>query len=178
VNEVTTSVLGARAVIETRAAGDARARGAYARADALVPSGPVRAIDPTRPRFPAVDGKAAKPEDDGNAVKTQDGGNTARVGEAAARFTQSDNGAAAPPTDDGSQQGARGPGLLGALTNFLARVFGQSGDGDNAAPSSVLSGLRTYARNAAVMTTEPTGVEVSSPGFPRLSSGRALDLTV
>lgn len=168
-NEVTTSVLGARAVIDARVEADARARGAdmrargaYARAEALVPPGPVRAIDPVRPRFSEVDG--------GKAAETAEAASPSV--EAETRAEASERTAA-----DGAQT-ARGPGLLGALTNFLARVFGQSGEADSVAPSAVLSGLRAYAPGAAAMAGDPAGVEISSPGFPRLSSGRALDLTV
>lgn len=146
-NEVTSSVLDARSVL------DGRAAGAYARAEALVPPGPVRPADAVRPRFAVSDGDKA-----------------AKAGAAATADT-ADN-----PASEPLAAGTPRSGLLGALTNFLARVFAQEGGAD-AATAPAASGLRAYAR-AAATPAEPAGVEIASPGFPRLSSGRALDLTV
>lgn len=137
------------------------AAGAYARADSLVVTIPVRPTDPTRPRFQVRDQVAAD----------QTGGQVADE---------------LPPDDQSSGSGGQGAaargarggvGLLGAVTSFLARMFAQS---DTDAPSAPMrTGAQAYARasSAAAVAAFDT-VDIVSPSFPRLSSGRALDLTV
>lgn len=142
-------------VVEARAGVEARAAGAYARAETLTPARPV---EPVRPEFRV-------PEGDG-AAKT----GKAWVAESADR---------AAPEAGARPRGESGPGLLGALTNFLARAFGQPTEAEGLQASSRLAGLRTYARFAVGKGgTEQAGVELMSPSLPRLSSGRALDLSV
>lgn len=150
-NEVTSSVLDVRASVNVRATG------AYARAEGLVPPGPVRPIDAVRPRFTVQDGdKPAKVADAPESAEAAENG---------------PDGAAAV-----AARGGRGPGLLGALTNFLSRMFAQ--ETESGADVVAASGLRAYARAAAKAAVESPGIEVASPGFPRLSSGRAVDLTI
>ena len=68
---------------------------------------------------------------------------------------------------------------MGAVTSFLARMFAQPEPDAAAASSSAQAGALAYARTAAsVPFGNYNDAEVLSPNFPRLSSGRALDLTV
>lgn len=138
------------------------AAGAYAQAERLAVSIPVRAIDPARQRFQVRDQVAA--------------------GEAPVQSRiESDADGESPAQSAGRQGGgARGGfGLLGAFTSFLARMFAQPESG-SASTVAVATGAQAYARtaNATAMTGDFGAAEVLSPSFPRLSSGRAVDLTV
>lgn len=137
---------------------EARAAGAYARSEALASS--VRATDPVRPRF-AIGGAAPKP------------GRASPLGEAA-----SDPAAPAITVEGEFGASRSGPGLLGALTNFLARVFAQAPETATGQASSRLAGLRAYAQSGVAALSGETAVEVMTPSLPRLSSGRTLDLSV
>ncbi|MCR6633118.1 MAG: hypothetical protein NVV74_25465 [Magnetospirillum sp.] len=147
------------------------AAGAYARADTLVATLPVRAIDPTRPRFQmgdevAGDEKAAKARPQGEAADATDADGTA------GSFDRTQE---RPATG----WGRTGFGLLGAFTSFLARVFSQSDAGQVTAGASLRSGLQAYARAAGTSAADETGgAEILPPSFPRLASGRRVDLTV
>lgn len=142
------------------------AAGAYAQADRLVVSIPVRAIDPARKRFEieerAAAGQApAKPRDESGEAD----------GEAA-------SGGARGQLTGG--WGKAGFGLLGAFTSFLTRVFAQTAESAATAISpSIQAGIQAYSRAVGNAAPEPSGgVEVLPPGYQRLSSGRAIDLTV
>ncbi|MBC7953396.1 MAG: hypothetical protein H7Z12_16445 [Rhodospirillaceae bacterium] len=140
--------------------------GAYARAAMLGPAIPVRAIDPTRQRF-QVKGEAEQ-------AKTQ-----SEV--AQSPVDQSDEQAVFSTNGDQSGGSSRGGfGLLGAFTSFLVRMFAQQPDSEAAAPATttVQAGIQAYARSAGPLPANENGVEVMSPSFPRLSSGRAVDLSV
>lgn len=159
-NEVTGSGLDARAGFDARGV-DARAAGAYARAEALAASAP---IEPVRPGFRILDG-------DGPA----------KTGQARPQAAGTDPHRGAPATEAGGERprAENGPGLLGALTNFLARAFGQPTETDGAQASARLAAVRSYAQSAVgKVGTERTGVELISPSLPTLSSGRTLDLSV
>ncbi|HTH16222.1 MAG TPA: hypothetical protein VL974_06185 [Magnetospirillum sp.] len=135
------------------------AAGAYARADMLVSTLPVRAIDPTRQRFQVGDQVAP----DEAPVQPQ------------ADATESDGSSS---QGKATGWGKAGFGLLGAFTSFLARVFAQSDTEAVSAAGSVRSGLEAYARAARTASPDIGNAEIIPPDFPRLSSGRALDLTV
>jgi hypothetical protein len=124
----------------------------------------VRPADITKPRFEVGD---------------QDASSRARA--AARQFS--------PDNDDSQQEGYAQPeaatgrssqGLVGALTSFVAKLLGQTSQSEGVPPSSVLAGARAYAsasnRGQAVASEQRT--EVVSPFFPRLSSGRVLDLNI
>lgn len=143
------------------------AAGAYAQADRLVVSIPVRAIDPTRQRFEVEDQDAA-----GQAPAK-----TRRESEEA--DGQSASGGGEAPLTGGWRRG--GFGLLGAFTSFLTRVFAQATESAAAgASTSAQAGIQAYSR-AASSSAGPQqngAVEILSPAYQRLSSGRAIDLTV
>lgn len=127
----------------------------------LGPAIPVRTIDPARQRF------QLKPE--AEQAKTQ-----SEVAQSAA--DQADEQALFSST--GNTPSRSGFGLLGAFTSFLARMFAQP-EAEAAAPSaSVQAGIQAYTRSAGPVPVNEDGVEVMPPSFPRLSSGRAVDLTV
>lgn len=151
------------------------AAGAYARAEQLVVAVPVRAIDPTRRRFQLDDESVAKKSVDQSRADGDE--------QSGASFQQD---AAVSPARSGF-------GLLGGLTSFFARFFGQSataksgaeagaGQSDANQPvaaASMRAGIQAYARTATASALNQAGAfEVFSPSFPRLSSGRALDLTI
>ena len=148
------------------------AAGAYARSERLAAESiPVRAIDPTRRRFQVDDQTAAKQ----TAAQTRPEPESADAdGQSASAFGGGKSGG-----------GWGGGGLLGAVTSFLARMFAQPETGSAVASSSAQAqvqaqaGALAYARTAAnVPFGNYNDAEVLSPNFPRLSSGRALDLTV
>lgn len=144
------------------------AAGAYAQADRLAVTIPVRAIDPTRQRFQVEDQATAQEAPD----KARANGDAAADGEVPSS-TQGKSDSQGKPASGGG-----GFGLLGAVTSFLARMFGQSDASQATATASVSSGVQAYARAAGAGLTDSNGAEVLSPSFPRLSSGRAVDLTV
>lgn len=140
---------------------DNQAAGAYARADALAV--PVRPVSPgqSRPKFDLGDlGQVARPPVRPERVEAKD--NPAADAKA---FPQ----AAAP---------ARNPAGTGGFSAFLAQSIAQ--DDGNAVPpqSAFLAGSRAYARQSGqpAAAAAPTA-EILTP-FPRLASGRALDLSV
>lgn len=138
--------------------------GAYARAAMLGPAIPVRGIDPARQRF------QLKPE-------AEQAKNQSAVTQTPADQTE-DQEVFANPGDASSGGSRSGFGLLGAFTSFLTRMFAQP-EVELAAPSaSAQAGIQAYARSAGPMPANENGVEVMPPSFPRLSSGRAVDLTV
>lgn len=143
------------------------AAGAYAQADRLAVTIPVRAIDPTRQRFQVEDQATAQQAPD----KARANGDT--VDGEVPSSTQGKSGGQGK-----SASGGGGFGLLGAVTSFLARMFGQADASQATAAASVSSGVQAYARAAGAGLTDSNGAEVLSPSFPRLSSGRAVDLTV
>lgn len=136
--------------------------GAQARAESLARLGMVRPADPVRQRFPLED------ESKTRARQTQDG--------------------QSPLADDGAGErskgftGGLGSGLLGAFTSFLARFMGQAETGgQSTVPSAITqgTGIDAYARaNDLVGNDQDQGPDLLTPGLPRLSSGRALDLSV
>lgn len=142
------------------------AAGAYARSERLVAESiPVRAIDPTRQRFQVADQKVAD--------------QTAADSRAEAESTDADGQSATSYAGGGKASTGWGGGLLGAFTSFLARMFAQPESSVPASASTAQAGAQAYARAAAnVPFGNYNGPEVLSPNFPRLSSGRALDLTV
>ncbi len=142
------------------------AAGAYAQADRLVVTIPVRPIDPTRQRFQVAERDAAE----------QTAARKARADDTDA--DESRSGAGQGPVTGGWGRG--GFGLVGAFTSFLARMFAQpEAEQADSASSAQADGVRAYAQTAgAVMTGDSMAGEILSPSFPRLSSGRAVDLTV
>lgn len=141
------------------------AAGAYAQADRLLASMPVRAIDPTRQRFLVDDQTSASqaPGGNQNAAEAADGdGSSSSQSQARTGFSFGQNGF----------------GLVGAFTSFLARMFGQSEVAQTASASSVKSGIQAYNRAAGTTVAQDGAAEVLPPSFPRLSSGRAVDLVV
>lgn len=140
------------------------AAGAYAQADRLVASIPVRAIDPTRQRFQVEDQASAQDA----PAKTQ-AGTDAADGDGSSSSTSSQS---RPST------GRAGFGLVGAFTSFLARMFGQGDASQAAATTSAQSGAQAYAQAAGAATAEEGGAEILPPTFPRLASGRAVDLVI
>lgn len=143
------------------------AAGAYAQADRLAVTIPVRAIDPTRQRFQVEDQATAQEAPD------KAGANAEATDREVSSSTEGKTG-----TQGKSASGGGGFGLLGAVTSFLARMFGQSDASQTTAATSVSSGVQAYTRAAGATLTDNNGTEVLSPSFPRLSSGRAVDLTV
>lgn len=141
------------------------ATGAYARAETLVATLPVRAIDPTRQRFQV-----------GDQVAGEDASAQAQSQAEAADSDGASSGSARQQAATG--WGSGGYGLLGAFTSFLTRMFSQ-GQGEQVAGAPAMqSGIRAYNRFAAGAESGGGGAEVLPPGFPRLSSGRAVDLSV
>lgn len=140
------------------------AAGAYAQADRLVASIPVRAIDPTRQRFQVEDQSSSENASTG-AQDATDGGDGS--------FSSSSQSQGQAATT-----GRFGYGLVGAVTSFLARIFGQGETTQTSAAASMQSGTQAYARAAGAVPLQDGGTEILSPSFPRLSSGRAVDLVV
>ncbi|MEW5726882.1 MAG: hypothetical protein AB1918_03560 [Pseudomonadota bacterium] len=135
------------------AATEARAVGAYARADALAAPAALRRADPVRPRFDIVDAPATKrPADRQPAPSPRD---------------------AAP--GDGGRVSA---GVTAARqdSGFLAQAVAQAGEDDHPPASAFRHAAAAYGRDGAAGRPRPD-VEVLSP-FPRLASGRTLDLSV
>lgn len=131
--------------------------GAYGSAGRLGYAVPVRPVDPVRQRPQVKDDVAAQQANDQSAAANQANGQSA--------------------AGDNAARGARANfSLLGALTSFLASMFAQPA-GEAAAATSMQAGIQAYARSAGPVPSDQ-GVEVISPSFPRLSSGRAVDLTV
>lgn len=145
------------------------AAGAYAQADRLAVTIPVRPIDPVRQRFEVEDRDAAKQA----AVDSQS--------DAEAVVSQSEKAGQSDQSNVSTGSGWAGSGLLGAFTSFLARLFADSGSADAATSTegTARAGAQAYARTASsVEVGNYRDVDVMSPVFPRLSSGRAVDLSV
>jgi hypothetical protein len=142
--------------------------GANARPDGLAATIPVRPIDPTRQRFQVEDQVSA---DDASAQAKNQA--DAADGDAASQGGAGRRAAAG--------WGGNGSGLLGAFTSFLARMFSQAQDAAETSatsPASMRAGIQAYGRVATPESGFQPGAEVLAPGFPRLSSGRAVDLSV
>lgn len=143
------------------------AAAAYGRTEFLGASIPVRPTDPIRPRFQVKDEVAADQAEDPPRTISAEG----------------DEQAAAESSGSSRQSAAGfGSGLLGAFTSFLARFFGQ-GEAETTTSASSSStamqnGVAAYGRAAASGLDGAASTEVLSPSFPRLASGRALDLSV
>lgn len=144
------------------------AAGAYAQADRLAVTIPVRPIDPVRQRFEVEDRDAAKQA----PVDSQ--------GDAEAVASRSEAGQP-DQSNVSTGSGWAGSGLLGAFTSFLARLFADSGSADTATSTEKMAraGAQAYAQTASsVEIGNYRDADVMSPAFPRLSSGRAVDLSV
>jgi hypothetical protein len=121
---------------------------------------PVRAIDPVRRRLPGAEEAAQSraqvfaPDYDG-----------------ADDFTAS--------AQEERRGGARGGfgSLLGAFTSFIATLFAQA-DTEAAAQPTASAQAATAAYGRGSILPAVAAYEVLPPSLPRLSSGRALDLTV
>lgn len=140
------------------------AAGAYAQADRLVASIPVRAIDPTRQRFQVEDQTSAQDA----PAKTQSGADAA----------DGDGSSSSSSSPSQPSTGRTGFGLIGAFTSFLARMFGQGDTNQVDAAASAQSGAEAYQRAAGGVVAENSAAEILPPSFPRLASGRAVDLVV
>lgn len=141
------------------------AAGAYAQADRLAASIPVRAIDPTRKRFEVEDQVAADEAPVKSRAESEDSSG------------QSDAGGFQSALTGG--WGRSGLGLIGAFTSFLTRMFAQATETVATATVSAGAGVAAYARAANTAAPQQNGAaEVLPPSYPRLSSGRAIDLTV
>lgn len=152
--------------IETSSAA-LRAANAFARTAALAPeAAAIRPADPARSRF-EVGGRAAHA--DPRIVRPT-------TPQPAANDDQ--------PGDQGAiadRPGSRGQsGLIGALTAFVAKVLGQTGESGGALPSSLLAGMRAYGAATGRAQTNASTVtpEVMTPSLPTLASGRILDLSI
>lgn len=141
------------------------AAAAYGRTEFLGASIPVRPTDPIRPRFQVKDEVAADQAEDQPRTISAEGNEQAAA------------------ESSGSRQSAAGfgSGLLGAFTSFLARFFGQ-GEAETttiaSSSTAMQNGVAAYGRAAASGLEGAATAEVLSPSFPRLASGRALDLSV
>jgi len=125
---------------------------------------PVRPIDPVRRRFPTAE------EAGQSGVET---------------FSQfgSEDESSASRAQDGRGRAARGGfgSLIGAATSFFASLFSQP-EAEAARASQSASAMQAasaaYARTASAPAVQAASYEVLSPSLPRLSSGRAFDLSV
>lgn len=133
-------------------------------------SAAVRPADPTKERFQVGERNVDKRD-------------TATVeGEQPQAFAiDADNtDTALAPITQRTNRGGRG--LLGAFTSFLAKMFTQGDAVADSAASTRLNGIGAYGRaNAQSPSANPfsgSTSDVQSPGFPRLASGRVLDLTI
>ena len=129
----------------------------------------LRPTDPTKERLEVGDEQAA-------------GSNAAGVDQNAASFTlDSDETSAFSVTQTDERSARGGRGLIGALTNFLAKIFTQSDQSSDTSASTRLAGVGAYTQSnnqQSAALTGSLGAEVQSPGFPKLASGRILDLSV
>lgn len=130
-------------------------------------SAALRPADPTRERFQVGDNKVAS--QDAEAVEDRSG-----------PFAVDADGTGDLGAEAVRQKSARGGrGLLGAFTNFLAKIFTQADGAADSAASVRLNGIGAYGRANAQQpqsTATQTMDNVQNPGFPRLASGRVLDL--
>lgn len=134
------------------AATEVRAANAYSRADALAAPGAVRPADAARPRFDIADTPATKR---GARSDTRDG--TAR------------------PDGPTPQGRAASPAIgVGGDSGYLAQALAQEDEGAAPPPSALRAATAAYRAQRA---GEAPTVEMISP-FPRLASGRTLDLSV
>lgn len=132
-------------------------------------SAAVRATDPSKERFQVGDKKVA--HQDAAAVEDQ-----------TERFTiDSAESGDFSSADIESRSARGGRGLLGAFTNFLAKIFTQNDGAADSAASTRLTGIGAYGQaNSQQNTNLLTGFsgDIQAPGLPRLASGRILDLSV
>lgn len=139
------------------AATDARAVGAYARADALAAPAALRRADPVRPRFDVADAPPPRrPDRPAERRPAATPGDTALAGDG----RRVSAGVTAPRRDSG----------------FLAQAIAQAGEDDRPPASAFRHAASAYGQDGAAGRPRPD-VEVLSP-FPRLASGRTLDLSV
>lgn len=127
----------------------------------------LRPTDPTRERFEVGDNKVAN--QDAEAVEDRGGPFGVDADET--------GGLGAEAVRQKSARGGRG--LLGAFTNFLAKIFTQADGAADSAASVRLNGIGAYGRANAQQPQSMTAQamdNVQNPGFPRLASGRVLDL--
>jgi len=133
-------------------------------------SAAVRAADPTKERFQVGERNVGKR--DAASVEAEQPQSFA--------IDADDTNTALPPVTQRTNRGGRG--LLGAFTSFLAKMFTQSDSGSESSASTRLNGIGAYDRATAQApsTNAFSGYtsDVQSPGFPRLASGRVLDLTI
>lgn len=132
----------------------------------------VRASDPTKERFEVGDNKVDN-QQESSAVDDE-------AGQFAVAVDEDANNAAYASAQTSGRSARGGRGLLEAFTNFLAKIFTQD-DSSSSAASTRLVGIDAYGRTNAQTATETLsgyGNDVQSPGFPRLASGRILDLSV
>ncbi len=121
---------------------------------------PVRAIDPVRRRLPS----------------TEEAGQSGNEPFVPFNAAGDDFAIPAPADKRGGARGGFGS-LLGAFTSFVASLFSQSEvPAAQPAPASMQAATAAYSRGAVL--PEIAAYEVLSPSLPRLSSGRALDLSV
>lgn len=131
-------------------------------------SAALRPTDPTKERFQVGDNKVAN--QDAGAVEDQ-----------ASQFSVDADESGGLGTEAVRQKSARGGrGLLGAFTNFLAKIFTQADGGADSAASTRLNGIGAYGRANAqqpqMAQLSQSLDNVQNPGLPRLASGRVLDL--
>jgi len=135
-------------------------------------SAAVRPADPTKDRFQVGERNVGK-RDTAN-VEAEQPQNTAFSVDA------DDTNTSVPQVTQRTNRG--GSGLLGAFTNFLAKIFTQGDTGADSAVSTRLNGIGAYGRaNAQTPAANPFsgyGNDVQAPGLPRLASGRVLDLSI
>ncbi len=135
-------------------------------------SAAVRPTDPTKQRFQV--GERNVDKRDAAATEAEQSQSSA--------FTVDPDDIDTSPPQESLRTNRGGSGLLGAFTNFLAKIFTQADSGAEAAASNRLNGIGAYGRaNAQSPNANPFsgyGNDVQAPGLPRLASGRVLDLTI
>lgn len=138
---------------------------AYGRAEAMAAAIPVRPTDPTAPRFQPAD-PVTSDQAEGQSSQSS----------AATSTTEIESQANTSKRRKWSW--GDGFGLLGGVTSFLARILGQT-DGSAATGQSTTmkAGITAY-NQAAGMNTPESADDILAMSFPRLASGRTLDLTV
>jgi hypothetical protein len=132
-------------------------------------SAAVRAADPSKERFEVGEKKVANQDSVADEDQTQ-------------HFTvdaDESGDFSSAPIQSRSARGGRG--LLGAFTNFLAKIFTQADGAADSAASTRLNGIGAYGRATSQTNANPLSgfaSDVQAPGLPRLASGRILDLTI
>lgn len=140
-----------------------QAASAYARADIL--AAPVRPVAPAqpRPRF-----------DLGNL-----GGDLGQVVRPPVQPAagEADGKAAKSPAFPPVAAPARGSGQAANYAAYQAQAIAQQDEGGTPGKSAFLAGSQAYARQSGAEAPVRAAADILMP-FPRLASGRALDLTV